>query len=111
MCSSDLDCQVISGSDASLTWVELPFIEKHGLYAAGELPVWAPMSGDTRSDALVNGDRSFARGMITRPERETIRDILQWWPTLPEDRRSNIRAGMSAEREAEMLAAWHAQDA
>jgi 2'-hydroxyisoflavone reductase len=101
------DCQVITGSDASLTWVDLPFIEKHGLYTAGELPVWAPMSGDTRSDALVNGDRSFARGMKTRPERETIRDILQWWPTLPEDRRSNLRAGMSAERETEMLAAWH----
>ncbi len=105
------DCQVITGSDASLTWVDLPFIEKHGLHTGGELPIWAPASGDTRSDAIVNGDRSFARGMTTRPERETIRDILQWWPTLPEDRRNNIRAGMSAEREAEMLAAWHAQNA
>jgi 2'-hydroxyisoflavone reductase len=104
------DCQMITGSDASLTWVDLPFIEKHGLDAAGELPIWAPMSGDTRSDALINGDRSFAKGMKTRPERETIRDILQWWPTLPEDRRNNMRAGMSAEREAEMLAAWHAQN-
>jgi 2'-hydroxyisoflavone reductase len=68
------------------------------------------VSGDTRSDAIVNGDRSFAKGMKTRPPRETIRDIMVWWKTLPEDRRNNMRAGMSAEREAEMLAVWHAQN-
>jgi 2'-hydroxyisoflavone reductase len=105
------DCQAIAAADVDMTWVDVPFIEKHGLHTGGELPIWAPVSGDTRSDAIVNGDRSFARGMITRSERETIRDILQWWQALPEDRRNNIRAGMSAEREAEMLAAWHAQNA
>jgi len=105
------DCQPLVANAASLTWVDLPFIEANGLYASGQLPIWAPVSGDTRSDAIVNGDRSFAKGMKTRPERETIRDILQWWPTLSEERRSNIRAGMSAEREAEMLAAWRAQQA
>ena len=104
------ECQALTGSDASLTWVDLPFIEKYGLYASGELPIWAPMSGDTRSDALINGDRASARGMKTRPERETIRDILRWWPTLPEDRRSSLRAGLSAEHEAEMLASWHEQN-
>ena len=105
------DCQPLVANAASLTWVDLPFIEANGLYASGQLPIWAPVSGDTRSDAIVNGDRSFAKGMKTRPERETIRDILQWWPTLSEERRSNIRAGMSAEREAEMLAAWAAEGA
>jgi len=49
--------------------------------------------------------------MKTRPERETIRDILTWWPTLPEDRRNSMRSGMSAEREADMLSAWHEQSA
>ena len=105
------DCQTVTAADVDMTWVDVPFIEKHGLHTGGELPIWAPVSGDTRSDAIVNGDRSFAKGMKTRPERETIRGILQWWPTLPEDRRNNMRAGMSAEREAEMLAAWHAQSA
>ena len=105
------DCQAVTAADVDMTWVDMPFIEAHGLYTGGELPIWAPVSGDTRSDAIVNGDRSFAKGMKSRPERETIRDILTWWPTLPEDRRNNMRAGMSAEREAEMLAAWHEQKA
>lgn len=105
------DCQAMTAADVDMTWVDLPFIEAHGLYASGELPIWAPVSGDTRSDAIVNGDRSFAQGMKTRPERETIRGILEWWPTLPEDRRNNMHAGLSAQREAEMLAAWHEQNA
>ncbi len=105
------DCEAVTAADVDMTWVDLPFIEKHGLYESGELPIWAPVSGDTRSDAIVNGDRSFAKGMKTRPVRETIRDILQWWPTLPEDRHKNMRSGISAEREAEMLAAWHAKQA
>jgi 2'-hydroxyisoflavone reductase len=105
------DCQAVTAADVDMTWVDTPFIEKHGLYSGGELPIWAPMSGDSRSDALVNGDHAFAKGMKTRPERETIRGILTWWQALPEDRRSDMRAGLSAEREAEMLAAWHAQSA
>jgi 2'-hydroxyisoflavone reductase len=105
------DSLAVTASDASLTWVDAAFVEAQGLYAGGEIPIWGPLSGDTRSDAIVNGDRSFAKGMKTRPERETIRDIVAWWKTLPEDRRNNMRAGLSAEREAEMLAAWHAQNA
>jgi 2'-hydroxyisoflavone reductase len=105
------DCQAVTAADVDMTWVDLPFIEAHGLYTGGELPIWGPVSGDTRSDAIVNGDRSFAQGMKTRPERETIRHIMAWWRTLPEERRENIRAGLSAEREAEMLAAWHEQTA
>jgi 2'-hydroxyisoflavone reductase len=105
------DCQAVTISDASLTWVDAAFVEAQGLYTSGELPIWAPMSGDSRSDAIVNGDRSFARGMKTRPPRETIRDVLSWWRTLPDERRNNMRAGLSAEREAEMLAIWHEQNA
>ena len=100
------DSQAVSGAEVDMTWVDLPFIEANGLY--NSLPHWGPPSGDTRSDFIVNGDRAFNMGMRTRPIRETLRDTLAWWKTLPEDRRMNIRAGLSAEREAELLAAWHA---
>ena len=42
------------------------------------------------------------------PAGDTARDTLAWWNTLDEERRSNPRTGISAEREAEVLAAWHA---
>jgi 2'-hydroxyisoflavone reductase len=105
------DSLAVTASDASLTWVDLPFLESNGLLEGRTLPIWAPASGDTRSDAIVDGSRSFDKGMKTRPPRETIRDTFTWWQTLPQDRRDNIRAGLSAERETELLTAWHAQNA
>ena len=56
------DSLALTASETALTWVDLPFIEAHGVYASGELPIWAPVSGDTRQDAIVNGDRSFVEG-------------------------------------------------
>ena len=44
-----------------------------------------------------------------RPERETARDLLAWWDTLPEKRRANLKAGPSADKEADVLAAWKAR--
>ena len=108
-----VDSQAITDTKVNLTWVDLPFMEANELIRRGvvgrALPIWGPASGDTRSDAIVNGDRSFSKGMKTRPLKETIRDTFSWWQTLPEDRRENMRAGLNADREAELLAAWHNQ--
>ena len=54
----------------------------------------------------VSAERAIAAGMHHRPERETARDILTWWDSLPEERTSQPRAGMPAEKEAEILTAW-----
>jgi 2'-hydroxyisoflavone reductase len=56
-------------------------------------------------------DISKARkaGLRFRPLDVTVRDTLAWWSTLPEERRAKLKRGLTAEREAEVLAAWHAQ--
>ena len=41
--------------------------------------------------------------------KETIRGLIDWWKTLPEERTQKLRAGLSAERESEVIAAWKAQ--
>ena len=38
---------------------------------------------------------------------DTARDTLAWFKSQPPDRQAKLRAGLSAEREAEVLAAWH----
>jgi 2'-hydroxyisoflavone reductase len=55
-------------------------------------------------------DRALAAGLRFRPLDETVRDTLAWNETRPEERRTSLRAGMSAEREAEVLAAWRASE-
>jgi 2'-hydroxyisoflavone reductase len=39
----------------------------------------------------------------------TAADTLAWYKSLPSDRRGKLLAGISAEKERELLAAWHAK--
>jgi 2'-hydroxyisoflavone reductase len=54
----------------------------------------------------VSGARAFAAGLVNRPTRETARDTLAWWATLPESRTARLRAGLPPDREAALLAVW-----
>ncbi len=104
------DSMAVTGTEVNPTWVSAGFIEAQKLSDRNSLPIWAPPSGDYSGVAFVSGERAAAKGLRNRPVRETARDLISWWKTLPEDRTENIRAGLSAEREAEMLALWHEQN-
>jgi 2'-hydroxyisoflavone reductase len=62
--------------------------------------------------ALSNA-RAVARGLTFRPVRDTARDTLAWFQGLPAEKQAELqkRAGLPAEREREVLAAWHQQQA
>ena len=45
-----------------------------------------------------------AAGLTYRPLPLTAADTLEWFRTLPAERQARLRAGVSAEREAELLA-------
>jgi 2'-hydroxyisoflavone reductase len=51
--------------------------------------------------------RSLTKGLTFRPLADTARDTLAWFQSQPQDRQSKIKSGLSSEREAEVLAAWH----
>lgn len=48
------------------------------------------------------------RGFTFRPLAVTTKDTLDFHFSRPLERRQQLRAGISAKREAEVLAAWHA---
>ena len=55
--------------------------------------------------------RALAAGLTYRPVRETVRDTLAWWDTVPQERKDGpMRSGLTAEREAELLAAWQVRN-
>ena len=99
------DCQAVTATDVGAVWVAEDFVKEHGLNPGAQLPIWQGSGGAFG----VSGERARAAGMQNRPERETARDLLSWWDTLPADRRANLKAGPSAEKEAEILAAWAAR--
>ena len=98
------------GAPMRLTWVPSDFLLEQGVEpwhgAAGPLPLWTPTK-EVR--ALMRADISGAleHGLTFRPLADTSRDTIAWHHTRPAERRADLRAGMSPERERELLAAWH----
>ena len=102
-------CKTTSKSDASFTWVDADFLEKAKVQPWSDMPVWVPSRGDTAGFARVSNARALKAGLAFRPIATTARDTLAWFRGLPEARRSKLRAGITPEREAEVLAAWRAR--
>jgi 2'-hydroxyisoflavone reductase len=66
------------------------------------VPLWLPRpeyDGMTARDPAP----SYAAGLVTRPVADTARDTLAWIRATP----GAASTGISREREAELLAAWH----
>jgi 2'-hydroxyisoflavone reductase len=100
-------CQVVTGSDARLTWVGESFLVEQGVEPWSELPLWIPESDASHAGfSRVDCSRALDAGLTFRPLEQTVRDTLEWASTRPADRA--WRAGLTREREAELLAAWRA---
>ena len=93
-------------SDTTFTWVPADFLEKQKVEAWSDMPVW---TGEESGMARTNIIRALGKGLTFRPLGETARDTLAWFKSQPQDRQSKLRAGLTPEREAEVLAAWRKQ--
>ncbi len=102
-------CQPGTGSKAMLTWVPWPFLEKEKVEPWSDMPVWIPAGGPESGMSQVSIARALAAGIRFRPLSDTARDTLAWWNGLPAERRAKLKAGLSREREKQVLAAWAAQ--
>jgi 2'-hydroxyisoflavone reductase len=72
--------------------------------------VWVPPEGDYAGFAQVNIDRAKKAGLTFRSLADTTDATLEYWHSLPADRRAAPRAGCPPELEAKTLAAWHARE-
>lgn len=100
-------CRATAGSDARLTWVDADFLKEQKVSAWGDMPVWIPPTGDSAGFHRRNVSKAMAAGLTFRPIGSTVRDTLTWWLDQPAERRTQLARGLSAEREVEVLAAWH----
>lgn len=98
-------CKAASKSDAAFTWADPDFLEEQKVRPWSDMPAWVPNRGETAGFAKVNIERALKAGLTFRPIAETAKATLDWFNALPEERRSKMRAGITPEREAEVLAA------
>jgi 2'-hydroxyisoflavone reductase len=97
-------CRLAAGSDLRLTWVAHDFLDAQGIGPWMELPLWIPPSLGLPGFFQADARRALATGLRTRPLAETARDTLAWLRTRAPDH--VWAAGLTAEREREVLAAW-----
>ena len=100
-------CKAAGGGDARFTWVEAAFLAAQKVEEWSDLPVWPSPAGSDAGAGRVSNARAVAKGLAFRPVKATAKDTLDWWKTLPKERTSRLKSGLSPEREAEVLAAWH----
>jgi 2'-hydroxyisoflavone reductase len=95
-------------SDATFTWLTEDFLTRQKVEPWSDMPVW---TGKESGLARAKIDRALSKGLMFRPLGETARDTLAWFKSLPQDRQGKLRAGLTPEREAEVLGAWHKENA
>jgi 2'-hydroxyisoflavone reductase len=99
----------LSKSDTRFVWADTKFLEAHKLTESGELPIWAPPAGETAGAALVSSARAVAKGLRFRDLEVTVQDTLAWHDQRPAEQKQKLRAGLTPEREAELLGKWRAE--
>jgi len=87
----------------TFTWVSDEFLEANGVSPWGEMGCWTPKAKNGHSD----NRKAIAAGAKFRPIAETIRDTAAWVKEGRGD--GKWQAGMTAERERELLAKWRAK--
>ena len=99
----------VTTTPASFTWVAADFLGEQRVRGWSDMPVWVAPSPETLGFSAYDCSKAIAAGLTFRPLAETARDTLDWWKTKPADEQ-NLRSGIDPEREAEVLAAWHARN-
>ena len=98
-------------SNATFTWADANFLEAQKVSPWSDMPVWVPSRGEEGGLSRTNIQKALAEGLTFRPLDVTARDTLAWFKTQPAERREKLKAGLTPEREKEVLAEWHKQHA
>jgi 2'-hydroxyisoflavone reductase len=97
------------GPDTTVTWVAEDFLVQRGVQEWSELPLWSTGAGTWDQDTT-EAERA---GLRCRPVAETAADTLAWLEAGGDGKAAEpprvSTEGLAPEREAELLAGWHAR--
>lgn len=101
--------RAVTSADVVFTWVPADFLDEQKVQPWSDMPVWIPPIDEMKGFSRFDCTRALAQGLSFRPLADTARDTLEWFEGLSEERRSQLRAGIEPEREAEVLSLWHSR--
>jgi len=91
------------------TWLSAEFLEEQKVEPWSEMPVWLPAKGDEAAFAGTSNKAALGKGLKVSPLEKTVDDTLAWHLTRPAEEREKLKAGIAADKEAAVLAAWKAK--
>jgi len=98
--------RAVTTAETRFTWVDTDFLLEQGVRPYSDLPVWMPARGDNAGFARFDLTPEVEAGLTFRPLAVTAADTLEYHFSRPPERQAALRAGMSAEQEAEVLGKW-----
>jgi 2'-hydroxyisoflavone reductase len=125
-------CVAATGGKAKLTWVSTDWLAKHEMAGEDSFPIWTPPVDKFAGFHRWKNQRARSAGLSFRSIDDTVKALLAWFPGELERRArvtrelveaakakgepppkmadpTLLRAGPKREREAELLAAFHAK--
>jgi len=104
----------VTGADTKIVWASADFLTENAIIgekAKGDfMPIWTSASGEDAGILLVKSDRAQAKGLRFRSLETTIRETLAWQASRPAEKQQ-LRAGLTFEKETELLAKWKLRNA
>jgi 2'-hydroxyisoflavone reductase len=100
--------KAVTTAGAQFTWVPASFLEEQKVAPWSDMPVWIPPAGEYAGFGSRSIKRAVAAGLTFRPLADTAKATLEYHESRDAERKSKMRAGLAAAREAEVLAAWKA---
>jgi 2'-hydroxyisoflavone reductase len=97
------------GARPKLAWVSDAFLDANNVSAWSDMPVWVPRQSNEAGFVRRDIRRALAAGLTFRSVADTAKDTLDWFKTQPDARQAKLRAGLTTDREAQLLAAWKAK--
>jgi nucleoside-diphosphate-sugar epimerase len=100
------DMKKTINSDARFTWVDDDFLKAQKII--DDIPIWTSPKGPEIGYLTTNSQKAIRHGLTFRPLADTVKTTLEWFHKQTPERQAKMRAGIPADKEREVLAAWHA---
>jgi 2'-hydroxyisoflavone reductase len=111
-------CVAETGGKAKLEWVGDEILNQHEVTVWTELPLWAPLEGETAAIWKPSSAKAIAVGLRCRPVEQSLHDTASWLfgpggldEAFGELRTGREAAGITPEREQALLTAAEARSA
>ena len=95
--------------EVKFIWPGTDFLLEQRVRPYTDLPVWQPPRNGREGFARFDITPEISSGLTFRPLAVTARETLDWFKTLPAARQAQLKAGMTPEREKELIALWRAR--